>query len=198
MNKTQILTEAGKILSKSDWPQDITVLDLGCGPALYWTEAYTHFKIKIITGVDSRSDQDMRFEEQNDSFIQTMTDSKGICDNCISDFKFVQSDILFFVERSRETYDLIVCFQILSLLSKSNAKALLGNFKKILKKPGLIGLCIPNKEFEIMDQLPSGIPDNFRNKFNLDHVEFFEFINGYNIITHRQNGQYHWALLSCT
>ncbi len=189
-----MLIESGKILAKSHFPHN-TVLDLGCGPGLYWKEACSNFKFNMITGVDLRSNHDMLFEEQNESFIQTIEECKAISENSFLSYEYIQSDIISFVHSSIENYDLIVCFQILSLLSKSDAKELLNSFKNILKTNGIIALCIPNKDFIIIDKLPLGIPESLRNKFNLDNEEFMQFIDGYKIILHRQSSQYHWALI---
>jgi len=170
---------------------NISVLDIGCGRGLYWKDVYSRIKISKIIGVDIKSDEDLRIDWQDQSFIQTFKEIKDDVN-----FEFVQSDIVKFVSETTSKFDLIVCFQILSLLEKKSAKLLLSDLKSILCKSGLIALCIPNEQFEI--RTVEGVPYFVMNKFNLSSEEFRDFVEEYKIIFHFEKNKYHWALLSCT
>jgi SAM-dependent methyltransferase len=174
-----------------------SILDLGCGTGLYWKDL--HLKVgTTLVGVDIRSEQDILFEEGS-SFTQTMKSNKGKL-RYLEAFKFIHEDVLRYVKTESDCYDLIVCFQLLSLLTKPEAKMLITDCKNILNEKGLIGLCIPNSDFNLIpkDNWPSGISDKFRNKFNLTYEEFISFVDGFNLVFYNENGGYHWALISST
>ena len=195
MDKIRLLSQAIDIRSTGNNIK-YSILDLGCGTGLYWKDL--HLKVNTtLVGVDSRSEQDILFEEGS-SFIQTMKSIEAK-QRSLAAIKFIQEDVLSYVKTESDCYNLIVCFQILSLLTKSEAKMLITDCKKILNEKGLIGFCIPNSDFKLksIDDWPSGISDKFRNKFNLTYDELVDFIDGFNLVFHEENGEYHWALISC-
>ncbi|MBP9221393.1 MAG: class I SAM-dependent methyltransferase [Chitinophagales bacterium] len=199
MNKKLILTELSKKTKKNGNNNLLSVLDLGCGTGIYWKSVTQYFNIKKITGVDIQSDYDISFENSGNCFSHTMMEINRASNINLFEFECIQSEIVQFVSNRIEKFDLIVCFQILSLLEIRSSKILLSDLREILNNLGFIAICLPNKDFVLktIGNWPTVISHCNRNKFNLSLNEFKNFVKEFNIEYHIERDEYHWAILSC-